>query len=350
MPDERPTLRLGVIGCGRIAQAAHLPAIQKASGIRLAAVSDPSSILAEGVGTRYGAPWFTDSAELLDLPLDAVLIAVPDRFHLSLGMDALAAGKHVLIEKPLAGTSADAARLVEAASHAGLKIQTGSMKRHDPGLEFARASLPRIGRILSMTSWYRVMRATREGIQATLFPDVIVDERVRAVEDTFKTDGGRYRLATHGAHLFDGLRSFAGDFDWLSARTNSVAGDITWHGQAGIAASGGIASFEITVGVHSQWAEGVDVFGELGHIRTRSPYPFTRLGSYAELFVEADGVTTTPHFADTNPYKRQVEAFARAILDDTPTDPSPQDGVEAVRLIEAAAESSAAQGRPVALR
>jgi predicted dehydrogenase len=349
MTDDDP-ITLGVIGCGRIAQAAHLPAIAKASNVRLVAVSDPSALLSGGVGAQYGVQSFTDTSELLALDLDAVLIATPDRFHLPLGLQAIAGGKHVLMEKPLASTSDEAQQLVDAAAAADLRLQTGSMKRHDPGLEFARANMHRIGRVLSMSSWYRVMSASRPAIQQTLFPPVIVDETVRSAENTFKADGERYRLATHGAHLFDGLRYFLGDLDWLSARSASVAGDISWHGSVGIRDSGGLASFEITTSVHSEWAEGTDIFGEFGHIKTRSPYAFLKAGSRAELFVEADGVATVPHYADTNPYKRQVEAFARAVREGTQTDPTPQDGVYAVRLIEAAAESSAHDGSTIALR
>lgn len=343
-------ITLGVVGCGRIAQAAHLPAIEKADGVRLVAVSDSSHLLATEVGRQFGVPSYTDASRLLELDLDAVLIATPDRFHLPLGLQALAAGKHVLVEKPLASTAAEARELMDAAAAAGKKLQTGSMKRHDPGLQFARAHLPSIGSILSMNSWYRVMAKARPGIQATLLPPMIEDESVRGVESTFKEDKERYRLATHGAHLFDGLRYFAGDVDWLSARSASIAGDTTWHGSVGIARGGGLASFEITTSVHSQWAEGVDIYGEFGHIRTRSPYAFLKCGSSAEVFIEGDGVSLVPHFSDTNPFKRQIEAFARAIMDGSETDPAPLDGVRAVELIEAAALSSSADGRKVWLR
>ena len=76
---------------------------------------------------------------------------------------------------------------------------------------------------------------------------------------------------------------------------------------------------------------------------------FTRLGSSVELYVEADRLAERPHFGDTNPYKRQVEAFARSILEDLPTDPTPEDGVTAVRIIEAVAESCARDGQRVVL-
>jgi predicted dehydrogenase len=177
----------------------------------------------------------------------------------------------------------------------------------------------------------------------------VVDEEVRAVESGFKADGQRYRLMTHGAHLFDGLRALAGDLAWLSVRTASQGDDITWHGTGGLAAGSGLASFEITTSVHSQWSEGVDLYGERGHLRIRSPYAFSRLGSQVDLFVEAEGRSIVPRFADTNPFKLQLDAFAAAVLTGTPPDPSPDDGVAATRLVVAAAESAADDGRSVAL-
>lgn len=342
-------IRLGVIGAGRIAQVAHLPATAKAMGIRLVAISDRSAELATTVCARYGVDAFTDIDDLLALDLDAVLIAVPDRYHLPCGLQALEAGKHVLMEKPLALTAADAQRLVDAARDRGLRLQTGCMKRHDPAVEYAKANIARIGRILSLQTWYRVMAASRAGIQRTLFPQVVVDEAVRRAEDEAKGDAERYRLLTHGVHLFDGLRHLAGDLTWLSARHSALDGDHSWHGTAGIASGGGLASFEITTNVHSDWSEGTDIYGELGHIRIRSPYVFSRLGSRVELYVEDDRIAAVPRFEDTDPFKRQLESFARSILEGHETDPSPHDGVEALRLIEAAAESAASAGAEVTI-
>jgi predicted dehydrogenase len=343
-------IRLGVIGAGRIAQVAHLPALVKADNIELVAISDPSPMLARGVAARYGISGYTNTVELLGSDIDAVLIAAPDRLHHSLGRLALQAGKHVLMEKPLASTSTEAAELAELATAAGLKLQTGAMKRHDPGLAFAKENLPRIGRILSLTSWYRVMSDLRPPTEATLFPDVVVDPDVRRVENGFKDDRERYLLATHGAHLFDGLILFGGRADWVSARVGAVADDYTWHGLAGMSDGSGLISFEISAAVHAEWSEGTDIYGEFGHIRTRSPFPFWKKASDAEVHIEKDGFSRVPHFGDTNAYKLQAEAFARAVLEDLPTNPTEQEGVEAVRWIEAVAESAARNGAEVSLR
>lgn len=342
-------INVGVIGAGRIAQVAHLPVMAKARGVRLVAICDRSGTLAGAVGERYGVPGLDQVAELLELDIDAVLIAAPDRSHLPLGRQALDAGKHVLMEKPLATTSTEARQLAELAAARGLRLQTGNMKRHDPALEFARANIGRVGRILSLQTWYRVMASSRAAIQRTLFPPLLVDETVQAIEAGLKADAERYRLLTHGAHLFDGLRYLAGDLDWIAAHRSTIAGDLAWHGTSSIAESGGLASFELTTNVHGEWSEGTDVHGELGTIRIRSPYVFSRAGSWVELYVEAEGIAQVPHFSDTDPFKRQLESFALAILEGHETDPSPQDGVRALQLVEATAESVARGGARVSL-
>jgi predicted dehydrogenase len=342
-------VRLGVIGAGRIAQAAHLPALTKASNVELVGISDPSPHLSAGVAARYGIAGYTNTEDLLASDIDAVLIATPDRFHHQLGTLALEAGKHVLMEKPLAANGEEATDLAQLAEQRGLKLQTGAMKRHDPGLAFAKEHLPRIGRILSFHSWYRVMSALRPATEATLFPDVIVDPEVRKVENTFKAERERYLLATHGAHLFDGLTFFGGQATWVSAHVGHVDDDYTWHGVAGLEQSEGLVSFEISAAVHGEWSEGTDLYGEFGHIKTRSPFPFWKKGSAVEVHIEGEGVSLVPHFGDTNQYKLQAEHFANAIINNLPTSPNPAEGIAAVRWIEAVAQSSTNNGATVRL-
>ncbi len=66
-----------------------------------------------------------------------------------------------------------------------------------------------------------------------------------------------------------------------------------------------------------------------------------------ELFIEGDAATTSPSFGDTDPYERQLEAFARSVLDGEPASPSGEDGVAAVRFIEAVRTSAGRGGEEV---
>jgi predicted dehydrogenase len=346
--SSKPPLRIGVIGCGRIAQVAHVPALVKAAGVELTCVSDPSPALATGVAGRYGLTAYTDTAELLATQVDAVLIAVPDRLHLPLGTQALQAGKHVLVEKPAAATSAEAAELADLAAAKGLKLQVGAMRRHDPGMVYARAAVADMGRVFSVSSWYRIPARLRPSMEAALFPPLVVDDGVRAKEAEFKADRERYLLRTHGAHVFDTLRFLVGELTCVRAQVVRRARDFSWHGTGRLTDdspdSGGLVAFEISADVHGEYAEGIEVYAERGHVSIRSYFPFFRRASTVRVFAEGTAETRQPSFGAADPYQRQVEAFADAVTCDTPTDPSGADGLAALRLIEAVASSAERDG------
>jgi predicted dehydrogenase len=318
--------------------------------VELVAVSDPSETLSRGVSERYGVMGFTDSKELLGADLDAVVIAVPDRFHEGLGIEALEARKHVLMEKPLAASPGSAQRMADMAVASNLRLQTGAMKRHDPGIAFAHRHLGEIGALISYNSVYRVP-AMRPAIEATLFPhDMVVDVDVRATETTFKQQGNRaaYLLATHGAHVFDMLVHFTGPPRWIRVAAAEVGDDYTWHCTVGLA-GGGLGSLEMTVDVHSGWAEGFELFGSGGHIWASIHQPFWKRSSDVDVYLEDSGVSRRPHPGDTDAFKLQIEAFADAIRNGGGESPSPQDGVLVTRIIEAAGESATRDGETVEL-
>ncbi len=188
-----PELRLGVVGAGRISQVAHLPAAVKADRARLVAICDSSPAVVDQLARRYGVRGCTDMQEVL-ADVDAVVVATPDRSHLPVAGAALRAGKHVLVEKPLADTLAGAEELNRLATNGKLKLQVGAMKRHDPGIEYAHQSLWRVGPVLSAQSWYRVMSALRPPTEATLFPRTVLDETGRELDPAYKADRERYLL------------------------------------------------------------------------------------------------------------------------------------------------------------
>ena len=131
------------------------------------------------MGARAGvSSLFTDYDEFLDKSeVDAVLIAVPDEFHLPLARQALKAGKHVLLEKPLGVNSEACAELSEAVRRSGKKLQVGCMKRYDPGVSFAQAFIrERIGEIFSASGWYRDS-LFRYDMQEAILPRTVTSSR-----------------------------------------------------------------------------------------------------------------------------------------------------------------------------
>jgi predicted dehydrogenase len=329
-------VRVALIGCGRIAQVAHLPALEKANGIQLVAVSDPSEDVRRAVARRYGVPQaYEDHSHVLaDELIEAVLVAAPDRFHYPIAAAALSAGKHVLVEKPLASTVDESEKLVDLVEQTGSVLQVGAMKRHDPGLQYARKFLnERLGGVRSFNAWYRI-GDLRPGMEATLFPRLYADSTAYQAEIAIKADRRRYLLATHGAHVFDTLRYLLGEVTSVVARHRAYGQDQLWQLLL-TTTSGAIGTVSIAVDVPGAPNEGIEVFGSAGAIKLDIPFPFYRLASTVRAY--SGGETIMPAFTDGDAYRRQAEAFARVIREGGRPTPDVHDGLAALRLIEATA-------------
>ena len=131
--------RVGVVGCGLIAQVMHLPYLTELSErFEIAALCDLSSDVAASCARRYGvASVHTRWQDLVAQPLDAVMILTSGD-HAPLAIAAAQAGLHVFVEKPMALASQDGARVVEAAQRSDVRVLVGTMKRYDPAYERLR--------------------------------------------------------------------------------------------------------------------------------------------------------------------------------------------------------------------
>jgi predicted dehydrogenase len=345
--NEKNVLRIGLLGCGPIAQFAHLPALAKAKRVRLTAICDAADDLLLAIGRQTGVEELYTSYEkmLAEAPIDAVLIAAADAFHVSLATLALQAGKHVLVEKPLGTSSAECMPLVALVKHTGLKFQVGSMKRHDPGVAEARRFIQEeLGDVLSLSGWY-CDTLFRPALQEALLPPVVQSKKKLAPRVDPKADNRHYSLVTHGAHLFDTLRHLGGPISAVTVRLAEKTRQYTWHGLLELA-GGGLGHFELTVKVNADWSEGYRVYGEHGSVEVETFLPFYHRPSRVRLFSARRECWQSPLGAHSNAYKNQLEAFAAAALDDQPTNPGVADGLAAVRLLEAV-EQSVAEGRRV---
>jgi predicted dehydrogenase len=148
-------VRVGVVGCGLIAQVMHLHYLNELSDeFELVAVCDISEEVAVACAKRFGARTVhTRWPDLLEQPLDAVLVLTSGD-HAPVAIAAAQAGKHVFVEKPMALSSEHGARVLDAAETAGVRLMVGMMKRYDPAYERLVALLP------EWRSELRLVRAT----------------------------------------------------------------------------------------------------------------------------------------------------------------------------------------------
>jgi len=127
-------IKIAVVGAGKFGQT-HLDVFTQLGdrGVVLAAIAEADPARAEELRARYGCPVYLDYREMLEKePLDAVSVATPDHLHRAIAVDAAAAGKHVLVEKPLDVTVEGAEAMVRAAREAGILLQVDFHKRYDP--------------------------------------------------------------------------------------------------------------------------------------------------------------------------------------------------------------------------
>ena len=135
-------VRVGFIGCGGIANGKHFPGMAQQEGVDMCAFCDLILERAEKAAKEYGTPdakVYTDYHELLaDPTIDAVHVLTPNVAHCEITVAALEAGKHVLCEKPMAATPADAKKMLEARDRTGKMLTIGYQYRHFPENQVAK--------------------------------------------------------------------------------------------------------------------------------------------------------------------------------------------------------------------
>ncbi len=128
------TFRIGIIGCGGIANGKHMPALKALDNAKMVAFCDLIEERAEEAKKKFGEPdakVYTDYKKLLeDKSIDVVHVLTPNRAHSFITVDALEAGKHVMCEKPMAINSTEAKKMLDAAKRTGKKLSIGYQNRH----------------------------------------------------------------------------------------------------------------------------------------------------------------------------------------------------------------------------
>lgn len=140
-------LKIGIVGCGGIANGKHMPSLSRIEEVEMVAFCDIVPERAEEAAKKYGAEGaavYTDYKQLLaDESIDVVHVLTPNREHSFITIDALEAGKHVMCEKPMAKTSAEAHAMIEAAKRTGKKLTIGYQNRFRNDSQYLKSACER---------------------------------------------------------------------------------------------------------------------------------------------------------------------------------------------------------------
>lgn len=323
-------LRWGVLSTANIGRAAVIPAIKASGNGRLVAVASRNAERAEAFASKNGIPeaYGTYEEMLEDPELDALYIPLPNSGHCEWTVKALAAGKHVLCEKPLALNAAECREMGEAADRHGVVLMEAFMYRFHPRTErviqMVRDGV--IGPLRSIRASFSFRLRTRENIR--LDPDL-----------------GGGALMDVGCYCVNVIRTLVG------TEPVEVQAFANW-GDTGVDeemvgtlrfADGLLAQFDCALTLERR--EQYQVAGPDGHLDIASAFlPGAERTAIAE-HRGRDGVTEHP-IGGADEYQLMVEHFADSVLHGTPVRYSPEEASANMRVIEALYRSARDEGKP----
>lgn len=330
-------LNIGLIGAGRMG-AYHVDTWERVPDGRLVAIAEPDEDVARARIGRRPIDWVGDYRWLLErADVDAVCICAPSAQHARIALDALAAGKHVFVEKPIATALDDGLRMAAAARQANLKLMVGHIERFNP-------SVGKLAELIAEGRIGRVFRAhaTRVGP----LPVRIQDTGVAIDLATHDLDLMQFVLGRHITSIYaegsrcvhptqediiscllrfgeDGPQGLL-DVNWLTPEKRR---EMTVIGEGGMLSASYLTQdvwFTESTGAPTGWSE-------LARIRG-----------------DAEGAAIRFALPRVEPLQAELQAFARCVLDDTPEPVSAQDGCRALAAA-LAVRDSAAHSRPITL-
>jgi predicted dehydrogenase len=317
-------LRFGVLSTASIGLTKAIPGIIGAPNCEVVAIAsrDEAAAHAAAEGLGIGSAHGSYEALLADADVEAVYIPLPNHLHAEWTIAAARAGKHVLCEKPLALTAADAERMAEACEREGVRLMEAFMYRQHPSWVAVRDLVAdgRIGRLVAVQSWFSYFNDDPTNIRN------LVEAGGGALYDI-----GCY-CVNLSRMLFDGEPS-------------RVVGSIVRDpvGGTDVVASGllefgdGIATF--TASTRAEDDQRVDVYGTRGRISVEIPFNIppqlpTRIHVAAGGDPPVAPAIETMTFEATDPYTAEAERFADAVLGDREVPVPPSDAVANLRVIE----------------
>lgn len=313
MADE---VRWGILGCGDVTEVKSGPALRKAGRSSVVAVMRRDADKAKDYAARHGvARWYGDADRLIaDPQVDAIYVATPPSSHEDLTIRALAAGKPVLVEKPMAMSVAECDRMIGAARAADRSLMVAFYRRALPRFEKLRQliidgfiGMPRVAAITHLAP-----RATRPDVAWKVDP---------------ATGGGGMFFDMQG-HTIDWLQSVFGPASRVVGLTARQAGDypaedfVGFTGLFGPVAVSGLCAYTV-----AETREDLTVHGETGSLTTSvfAPTPITRKG---EDGIETFDIADPPHV-----HQPLVERIVAHLLDGAPNPCSGEEARQTSRVL-----------------
>jgi len=341
---QRQHIRVGLIGCGNIGAAGHLPAYDHIPEAELVAVCDAVEDLAQSAADRSGAMVYTDYQQLLEREdINMVDICLPTYLHAQVAVAAMQAGKHVLCEKPMAHSLEAADSMIKAAAKTGLRLMIGQVRRFDQRYTSIKEQLDtgKVGRLVF------IRRAERQSLPFP--PDawqwdpqrgggVILDIGVHAT-DLFRWYFGREAVEVYAVAK--------------SVREAAIAAGSYDHAFILCKFEGGGTGFAEVSWAYPQGFGGA-LYAQLDVVATEGKIQYSDKDTNPMLMYTTEKGHELPRyfrFMSTTEYafEEEIRHFVHCILNNQGPAVSPQDGRAALEMA-LAAQRSVETGEPLRLK
>ena len=332
--------RIAIVGCGRISER-HFEAIASQPALRLVAVCDESPERASAAGKKWGAPWFTSYATMLDeAPADVVAVCTPSGLHPRHGIMAAERGMHVICEKPMATRLEEADALVRACDEAGVQLFVVKQNRLNPAIQLLKRSVEmgRFGRIYLANTTVRWNR-----------PQSYYD--MAPWRGTWEFDGGAFM--NQASHYVDMIQWLVGPVESVVARTATLARRIESE-DTGIALlhfrNGALGTIEVTMLTYPRNMEGsITIVGERGTVKVGGTalnrIDHWEFAEYDDIDREAELLKSAPNPLSVygSGHKPYYENVVRALRHEAAAETDGREGRKSLELILAIYESARAE-------
>jgi len=336
-------VRWGVIGAGGIADRRTIPGMMLCDNAELVAVMEINMELAEKCRAKWGCKKAYDSeaALLADPEVDAVYIASPVFLHAKQAMAAADAGKHILIEKPLAMTAEEGQKVVEHCKEKGVLIAAGLMMRFGAYVQAMKKAVAegKIGRPVSgyaqFTGWYPDMPGNWRQSKKNGGGGAMMDMGVHCI------DLMQYILGTKAKDVaaFNDTISFHYDVEDTSTVLMRMENGAQCVVQSNFNIADDAAKWRIEIFGEEGRLIGDTVIGQVDGGKLDAMF-LGKQGGYDAQQDKKDGQRTEIQVEFGNMYAREIESFSNSILTGAPVEVPAEEAVQVQRIMEAAYRSS----------